>query len=104
MEKTKNEHYVPRMYIKRFGYGTKDKPRISVLKKPEGTVLHNQNPENFASQRFFYDTTEDVIRNVLKKILKYFHQLRKVNFIMMNNWRNMRYHVWKGLIKNYLII
>lgn len=28
MEKTKNEHYVPRMYIKRFGYGTKDKPSV----------------------------------------------------------------------------
>ena len=64
MEKTKNQHYVPRMYIKRFGYGTEDNPRISVLKKQEGVVLHNQNPENFASRRFFYDTTEDVIENI----------------------------------------
>ena len=80
MEKTKNEHYVPRMYIKRFGYGTKDKPRISVLKKPEGTVLHNQNPENFASQRFFYDTTEDVIRNVLKKDLEIFPSIKVSEF------------------------
>lgn len=80
MEKTKNEHYVPRMYIKRFGYGTKDKPRISVLKKPEGTVLHNQNPENFASQRFFYDTTEDVIRNVLKKDLEIFPSIKESEF------------------------
>ena len=68
MEKTKNQHYVPRMYIKRFGYGTEDNPRISVLKKAEGIPLHNQNPENFASKRFFYDTTEDVIADVLKEI------------------------------------
>lgn len=53
MDKTKNQHYVPRMYIKRFGYGTEDNPRISVLKKQEGIILHNQNPENFASKRFF---------------------------------------------------
>ena len=66
MDKTKNQHYVPRMYIKRFGYGTEDNPRISVLKKQEGIILHNQNPENFASKRFFYDTTEDVLEDVLK--------------------------------------
>ncbi len=50
MRKTKNEHYVPGMYIKRFGYATEDNPRISVLKKAEGTISHNQDPENFASK------------------------------------------------------
>lgn len=57
MGETKNQHYVPKMYIKRFGYGTETKPRVSVLKKQEGIVFHNQNPENFASKRIFYDTT-----------------------------------------------
>lgn len=77
MGKTKNQHYVPRMYIKRFGYGTEDKPRISVLKKQEGIVLHNQNPENFASKRFFYDTTEDVIEDVLKRDLEIFPSIKE---------------------------
>ena len=80
MEKTKNQHYVPRMYIKRFGYGTEDNPRISVLKKQEGVVLHNQNPENFASRRFFYDTIEDVIENILKKDIEVFPSIRESEF------------------------
>ncbi|MBD5487180.1 MAG: DUF4238 domain-containing protein [Lachnospiraceae bacterium] len=80
MGKTKKQHYVPRMYIKRFGYGTEDNPRISVLKKAEGTVLHNQNPENFASKRFFYDTTEDVIEDVLKRDLEIFTSIKKSRF------------------------
>ncbi len=80
MRKTKNQHYVPRMYIKRFGYGTEDNPRISVLKKVEGTTLHNQNPENFASKRFFYDTTEDVIEDVLKRDLEIFPSIKESKF------------------------
>ena len=80
MDKTKNQHYVPRMYIKRFGYGTEDNPRISVLKKQEGIILHNQNPENFASKRFFYDTTEDVIEDVLKWDIEAFPSIKESKF------------------------
>lgn len=80
MEKTKNQHYVPRMYIKRFGYGTDDIPKISVLKKQEGIILHNQNPENFASKRFFYDTTEDVIEDVLKWDIEAFPSIKESKF------------------------
>lgn len=77
MEKTKNQHYVPRMYIKRFGYGTKDKPRISVLKIHENIILNNQNPENFASKKYFYDTTEDVIEKILEKDLTVFPSIKE---------------------------
>ena len=80
MDKTKNQHYVPRMYIKRFGYGTEDDPRISVLKKQEGIILHDQNPENFASKRFFYDTTEDVIEDVLKWDIEAFPSIKESKF------------------------
>lgn len=80
MGKTKNQHYIPRMYIKRFGYGTEDNPRISVLKKAEGIILHNQNPENFASKRFFYDTTEDVIKDILKSDLEVFPSIIESKF------------------------
>lgn len=80
MGKNKNQHYVPRMYIKRFGYGTKENPRISVLKKVEGTIFHNQNPENFASKRYFYDTTEDVIEDVLKRDLEIFPSIKEDRF------------------------
>lgn len=80
MEKTKNQHYVPRMYIKRFGYGTEDNPRISVLKRQEDIILHNQNPENFASKKYFYDTTEDVIEDILKNDLKAFPSIKESKY------------------------
>lgn len=77
MKKTKNQHYVPRMYIKRFGYGIKDKPRISVWKTHENIILNNQNPENFASKKYFYDTTEDVIEKILEKDLAVFPNIKE---------------------------
>lgn len=80
MGKTKNQHYVPRMYIRRFGYGTEDNPKISVLKKQEGIIMHNQNPENFASKRFFYDTTEDMIEDVLKWDIEAFPLIKESKF------------------------
>lgn len=80
MDKTINQHYVPRMYIKRFGYGIEEKPKISVLKKREKEVLHDQNPYNFASKRFFYDTTEDVIDDVLKRDLDIFPSIKESKY------------------------
>ena len=80
MGKTVNQHYVPRVYIKRFGYGTENKPKISVLKKREKEILHDQNPYNFASKRFFYDTTEDVIEVALKKDLEIFPFIKESEY------------------------
>lgn len=76
-QKTKNQHYVPRMYMKRFGYGSDAKPRISVLFKDEGKVLHNQNPENFASNQYFYDATEDILTEALKNDFEVFPNLKQ---------------------------
>lgn len=80
MEKTINQHYVPRMYIKRFGYGTEKKPKISVLKKHEKEVMHDQNPYNFASKRYFYDTSEAVIEDVLKRDLEIFPAIKESEY------------------------
>ena len=63
IKKTKNQHYVPRMYLKRFGYGTDKKPKISVLFKKDGKVLHNQSPWNFASTNYFYDVPKDMLKD-----------------------------------------
>ena len=59
MSKRENQHYIPRMYMKRFGYGLLKKEKISVLKKQENIILDNQRVENFAAQRFFYDTSRE---------------------------------------------
>ena len=52
----------------------------SVLKKQEGIILHNQNPKNFASKRFFYDATEDVIEDVLKWDIEAFPSIKESKF------------------------
>ena len=80
-EKTINQHYVPRMYIKRFGYGEKDNPRISVLKKETGKILHNQNPENFASKRFFYDVPKETLEQALETDFRVFPDLQKSEWL-----------------------
>lgn len=76
-QKTKNQHYVPRMYMKRFGYGTAEKCRMSVLFKDEGKVLHNQNPENYASGKYFYDISDDLLMESLKNDFKIFPNLKE---------------------------
>ena len=45
MEKVRRQHYVPRMYLKRFGYGNIGDEYISVLKLDNGTVLDNRKVE-----------------------------------------------------------
>lgn len=75
--KTKNQHYVPRMYMKRFGYGTEDNPRISVLFTDTGKVLNNQNPDNFASNHLFYDVPKDLIEDALKNDFIAFPELKE---------------------------
>lgn len=76
-QKTKNQHYVPRMYMKRFGYGTAEKCRMSVWFKDEGKVLHNQNPENYAFGKYFYDTSDDLLMESLKNDFKIFPNLKE---------------------------
>lgn len=77
IQKTKNQHYVPRMYMKRFGYGAAEKRRMSVLFKDEGKVLHNQNPENYASDKYFYDVSNDLLMELLKNDFKVFPSLKE---------------------------
>lgn len=74
--KTKNQHYVPQMYIKRFGYGTDDKRRISVLFKDNGKILHNQNPENFACKNYFYDVPREILEEALDVDFNIFPEIK----------------------------
>lgn len=61
MEKVRRQHYVPRMYLKRFGYGNIDDEYISVLKLDNGIVLDNRKVKNFAVENYFYDADKEQI-------------------------------------------
>ena len=75
MEKVRRQHYVPRMYLKRFGYGNMDDEYISVLKLDNGTVLDNRKVKNFAVENYFYDADKEQIAEILKEDLKVFPEL-----------------------------
>lgn len=75
MEKVRRQHYVPRMYLKRFGYGNKDNEYITVLKLDDGTVMDNRKVENFAVANYFYDTNKEQLMEILKEDLEIFSEL-----------------------------
>ena len=75
MEKVRRQHYVPRMYLKRFGYGNIDDEYISVLKLDNGIVLDNRKVKNFAVENYFYDADKEQIAEILKEDLKVFPEL-----------------------------
>lgn len=63
----KNQHYVPRMYMKRF---SPDQKRICVWNLMIDKILARQRPENFAAKRFFYDASKDELKEALREMEK----------------------------------
>lgn len=65
--KVKNQHYVPRMYLKRF---SPDQKRICVWNLMEDEILTRQQPVNYAVRRYFYDTNELELKKALTEMCK----------------------------------
>lgn len=65
--KVKNQHYVPRMYMKRFA---QDQKRICVWNLMNDTILTRQRPENYAAKRYFYDTDKVELKQALEEMVK----------------------------------
>ena len=63
--KVKNQHFVPRMYMKRFA---PDQKRICVWNLMEDKILTRQRPENYAAKRYFYDANKDELKQALKEM------------------------------------
>lgn len=70
--KVKNQHYVPRMYLKRF---SPDNKRICVWNLMEDKILTRQQPGNYAAKRYFYDANEVEIRKALTEMGKLYPEL-----------------------------
>lgn len=65
--KVKNQHYVPRMYMKRFA---PDQKRICVWNLMTDTILTRQRPENYAAKRYFYDADKEELKKALEEMSK----------------------------------
>lgn len=64
-KQVKNQHYVPKMYIKRFSPNGK---KICVWKLKENEILTRQEPGKYAARRYFYDTNETELLESLKEM------------------------------------
>ena|GEM_PF-732733 len=58
---TKNQHFVPQSYMERFG----ENGKISVYFKDNRRFLPNQNPQNYASDRYYYDASKDELEALM---------------------------------------
>lgn len=65
----KNQHYIPRMYLKRFGTTGE---KINVWDIRRGVILPNQNAQNFAARRYYYDAPKNALTDVLLEIRELF--------------------------------
>lgn len=65
--KVKNQHYVPRMYLKRF---LPDGKRFCVWNLMNDDILTRQQPSNYAAKRYFYDAKEDELKKALTEMGK----------------------------------
>ena len=63
---TQNQHFVPQSYINRFA---EDK-RISVYFIEDGRLLSNQNPRNYAADRYYYDANKDELKALLHEMIQ----------------------------------
>ncbi len=62
-QKTKNQHYVPQVYLKNFAIlGNNEK--LNVYDKKTNVIRKNQSIENLAIERFFYDVSAE---NLIKE-------------------------------------
>ncbi|MED4761317.1 DUF4238 domain-containing protein [Priestia megaterium] len=59
----KNQHYVPQRHLRKFAIATKKKRkdihRFTIFDKMKAEIRANQNVENYASERYFYDVDFD---------------------------------------------
>lgn len=63
----KNQHYVPRMYLKRFA---PDQKRLCVWNLMSDKILTRQRPENYATKRYFYDANKEELKRALAEMSK----------------------------------
>lgn len=63
----KNQHYVPRMNLKRFA---PDPKRLCVWNLMSDKILTLQRPENYAAKRYFYDANKEDLKQALEEMSK----------------------------------
>lgn len=66
-KQVKNQHYVPKMYIKRFSPNGK---KVCVWKLEGNEILTRQEPSKYAARRYYYDASEQELHEALEEMAK----------------------------------
>lgn len=64
---TKNQHYIPRMYLKRFGNKKGKNYRIDVYDKKQDKFFLNQSVESVAYSNYYYDTPIETFKPFIEE-------------------------------------
>ncbi len=67
-KETKNQHYVPQFYLRRFA---NEYDRICVYDLKEKELRDNQHPKKYAAGRYFYDVTKAELKEILKELVEF---------------------------------
>lgn len=68
-KQVKNQHYVPKMYIKRFSPNGK---KICVWHLERNEILTRQEPSKYAARRYYYDASEQELHEALEEMAKFY--------------------------------
>ena len=71
----KKQHYVPRMYLKRF---SGDNNRLCVWNLSNDSIMTRQRPENFAANRYYYDTNKNELKKALSELIKIYPKAESI--------------------------
>ena len=66
--KIKNQHYIPQMYLNRF---IECENKLTVWNMSKDIILQGQSARNYASIRYYYDSTKKSWKKHLMKYLEF---------------------------------
>lgn len=69
MNKVKNQHHVPKMYLKRF---SDDGEHIDVWNIQNDAIIPHQKPSGYATKSYFYDTDVATLKSALAEMEEYY--------------------------------
>ncbi len=113
----KNQHYVPQRYLRNFANmetkKSKDIFRFFIFDKVKNQVRANQNVENYASERYFYDVDFDELIDEAKEeglsidneIIELTKEVDKqhLEHVFANNVETSMYNPFDKIIASYIM-
>lgn len=72
--KTKNQHYIPQMYLNRFIEGEN---KLTVWNMSKDIILQRQSSRNYASIKYYYDSTQEELEKALNETFRIYPELKE---------------------------